>query len=187
MAKGNNKQNAASEVTEADAAPATPFDADAAGTKLGFVDDGEYVQGSVGFPPFWKPSEEKAAAGDVQGVHGTVTGFEVSPDSEDPEETFERVILVALSPIMCATGSVAKGTYKEVLVQPGEEFSMSNYVQLNLRRYMGGNIKAFAIKKIQHTPKKKLWVWDLQISAATHTERLEAIRSGTIKALPARA
>jgi hypothetical protein len=106
----------------------------------------------TGFPPYWKPEIGKMILGKVCVV-----------DFRDP--SFPRVVLQATKvAIPCQRGPVEGA--EDVLVKPGEFFTMSEYAALNLGNYIDLEVaikcvgeRGVPADKTRNLPKRDMFEW----------------------------
>lgn len=103
----------------------------------------------TGFPPYWNPGEGKAFKGVVIGL-------------DNKDESFQRFALRATSPLMCQRGPADES--EEVLVKPGEYFSVSAYAALPLEKYIGVEVYVAVKGKRKLQDAKTLWEFTVMIS-----------------------
>jgi hypothetical protein len=139
------------------------------------------VEQVLGFPAYWEPSDEPNANGNHGVIYATVTGF----DDSDPD--FERWIFTAKHTTRCFKGPV--GDQKEIIVQPGQFFSVANKVQLRLKPYIGLDVQLTAKDKVKIDGGKTMWNFRLDVTKETAkllTERrvamTKAVTSGSAAA-----
>lgn len=114
-----------------------------------------YEEQQTGLPPYWGPNEEELAKGVPQFFHARVIAF----DGKDP--AFKRWVMQAVDPITCWRG---KERAEEVLVKPGEFFSVSHYAGLPLGRYFGFPVFVVAKGKRKIDGGQTVWEWTLRTS-----------------------
>lgn len=124
----------------------------------------------TGFPPYWEPSDG-----------GQFKGIVVGQDMSDPE--FIRYTVQATHPTACFRGSKNEDRQEAVVVQPGENFTVSDYVQLKLHQYFGHEILVTVKDKQAISGGHTMWNMRLQVSPETK-KKLNAARVEALKALP---
>lgn len=92
----------------------------------------QLVNEETGFPPYWQPGIGKVFKATV-----------MSRDDREPD--FIRYHLLALAPVMCAKGPADDS--EEILINPGEFFTCSEYAALHLHKYFGMDIKVVTWRK----------------------------------------
>lgn len=131
--------------------------------------DGEIPQGyeeeQVGFPPYWSPEEGGQR----------FSGIPIARDDKDPE--FVRYTLIADRVIHCKKGPAEDA--EQVIVRPGERFSVSEYASLPLAELFGLPMMAVATHKSKtSTPGQSVWNWKLFLTPESkkqlHARRAEA-------------
>ena len=125
----------------------------------------------TGFPPYWEPSDG-----------GQFKGIVVGQDMSDPE--FIRYTVQATHPTACFRGSKNEDRQEAVVVQPGENFTVSDYVQLKLHQYFGHEILVTVKDKQAISGGHTMWNMRLRVSAATKALLLKQ-RADAAKRLPA--
>jgi len=122
----------------------------------------------TGFPPYWSPEEGKM-------FKGKVIGYD--PDTEN-DGAFPRFTILATAPAQCARGPADDQV--EALVNSGELFNVSSYVQLPLENYMGFEVLVKA--KTQRDIKQGRTTWDFELRCSPDTKRLVADRQAKLLA-----
>jgi hypothetical protein len=136
-----------------------------------------WVTEEVGFAPYWTPAPGEKC-------YATL----VARDERDPE--FVRYLLIAGMPIRCHRGPREGG--EEVIVNKGEQFSMSAYVQLDqpFMQYLNLGVPVPMLLTAKEKVKGgqgSVWVWDIKVSpetkamltAARQTAALDRVRSAS--------
>lgn len=106
----------------------------------------------TGFPPYWTPAIGKMLLGKVCVV-----------DFRDP--SFPRVVLQATKvAIPCQRGPMEGA--EDVIVKPGEFFTMSEYAALNLSNYIDLEVAIKCVgerlvpaDKVRNLPKREMFEW----------------------------
>jgi len=147
----------------------------------GIPDDADLVSENVGFDPYWEPGENER-------MYGSVVGW----DAADPE--FIRITFIAEAPVRCFKGP--KDDQEEVIVQKGERYNMSSYVQLEklFAEYLDyaaeGILIPIVVKAEGFSDEKsrktgKPWrLWSVQVTKDTRA-MLNKLRSNRAKNLSA--
>ena len=130
----------------------------------------DWDEEQVGFPPYWKPE----AVGRI--IMGKVL-------ARDDDGLFPRYILQAVLPVKCQKGSAQSNTVQEVIVQPGQLFTMSQYAGLPLERFFDiiVGIRVTGERMLPPTEEsdgkpRDLWEWTVLV-APQDKEKLNARRA----------
>ena len=113
----------------------------------------DWEEGSTGFPPYWNPGEGKSFRARFLLI-----------DNRDPNFIRYVCINTGKFPLLCATGPAEDA--EPVFVQPGEQFTISDYAGLPLV-YLLGEESTFMSKekkKVVSDPKKTVWIWKWKAS-----------------------
>jgi hypothetical protein len=109
----------------------------------------------TGFPPYWRPDGSP-------GFIGRVIGKQYQ---EEDEESFARwIISPTYAPVVCFRGPGEDA--EQVVVQPGECFTMSEYSSIDMKRFQGTEISLCPKnkRKLNNGTGHTLWDWDLRVS-----------------------
>lgn len=117
----------------------------------------DWEEEQVGFPPYWKPEE----------VGRLIMGKVLMKDEDG---MFPRYVLQAILPVKCQKGSAQSNTVQEVVVQPGQFFTMSVYAGLPLDRFfdVGVVIRVTGERMLPATEEsdgkpRDLWEWTVLV------------------------
>lgn len=126
----------------------------------------------TGFPPYWEPKQDAQFKGIVTAV-----------DNTNPE--FVRYTIQATThPIAAFKGGKLNNSQEPVVVKPGENFTVSDYVQLRLHEYIGHEVLVDVVNKVGIGDGHTMWNMRLRVSAATKALLLKQ-RADAAKRLPA--
>lgn len=129
-----------------------------------FEDGDTGVQTS--YPPYFEVEEGAAFRAKVLGK-----------DDSDPE--FIRWVLCAERPVKCYRGSKKKNQATEIIVQPGELFTIGEYVALRLDKYVDSVIGLKVKGKLEaNTPAGFVWDFDVREAKDSRAARLLREQNG---------
>lgn len=138
----------------------------------------DWVEQSVGLPPYWTPGE--------QPVGRWFKGIPMMLDNKDPN--FIRYHIQASLATKCFTGPVAEA--QEVICQPGEIFSVSAYAGLPLDDYLGFEVGVLiqSHRQLPPTPEIKdtrnFYTWIVKVSPEVH-RNMKELKAGQVELLRA--
>lgn len=128
----------------------------------GTIDTSEWVEEQVGFTPYWEVEQGKY-----------FLGIPSARDERDPE--FVRYVFTAVEPTVCQRGSKRQNEVEQVIVQPGEQFSISvwkvlervfdEYFEIGVTPMC--KVTALREKPVKSDNTKTYWEWKVEVSPAT--------------------
>jgi hypothetical protein len=124
------------------------------------VPPAEFERAQTIFPPYWNPGDNAVDPSDAKAgwVHARFLGV----DDSDPE--FQRNVFQAMGTVKCQQGSAKHGTATEVIVNPGELFTISVYATFRISRFVNEELWFRCIgKKEANTPAGFVWDFDVRV------------------------
>lgn len=110
------------------------------------IPEGWEEEATSGFPPYWSPGEGKSFRGRI-----------LARDVRDPN--FIRYVVEASETTECVRGSGDDA--EPVMVEKGQQFTVSDYFALDLRSVLGLEIKATSTEKVRTKGGNDVWLWKL--------------------------